>query len=88
MIKKYFGGNSPQILSIDVEGLDIQILKTLNFNQFRPLIFCVDNALDELNGEGILNDFMIKNGYFQYADTHLNSIFIEKNLFEKATSGR
>ena len=88
VIKKYFDGDSPQIISIDVEGLDIQILKTLNFDQYRPLVICVENALDERSGKGILNDFMIKNGYFQYANTHLNSIFVEKNLFEQATSGR
>ena len=35
----------PHIFSIDVEGLDYDILKTLDFERFRPSLFCVETGV-------------------------------------------
>jgi FkbM family methyltransferase len=84
IIRKYFDKH-PNFVSIDVEGLDIEILKSLDFNQYRPEIFCVEtvsfseNSVKEKETE-IIN-FMNEQGYLLYGDTYLNSIFVDKSVF-------
>jgi FkbM family methyltransferase len=41
IIEENFHGKAPDFLSIDVEGLDLAILKTLDFQRFRPKVLCV-----------------------------------------------
>lgn len=72
----------PDFISIDVEGMDLDILKTFDFTQFRPDVFCLETLTYTENGteEKIfpIIDFMKQNNYFVYADTYINSIFINK----------
>lgn len=42
VIEKYFGGKAPDFISIDVEGLEIPILKSLDFKKYRPAVICVE----------------------------------------------
>jgi len=81
IIEMYFGGKSPVFINIDVEGLDEQILKTFPFSKYRPMIFCLetvhftDNASSEKRSEII--DLMKGNGYKIFADTYVNTIFVD-----------
>jgi hypothetical protein len=71
---------SPDILSIDVEGLDLEILKTIDFTRFKPLTIIVETLLyDEMQRESRnekIIDFLTSLGYTIYADTHVNTIFL------------
>lgn len=72
--------SSPHILSIDVEGLDLELLQTIDFSRFKPLTIIVETLLydeqqRESRNEKII-DFLISNGYSVYADTHVNTIFL------------
>lgn len=75
----------PNYISIDVEGLDLEILKSLDFNRFRPDVICVETISFSIdNTEEKLDntiDFMHSKGYFTYADTYVNTIFCKKELF-------
>jgi FkbM family methyltransferase len=42
VIAEHFGGRAPDFLSIDVEGLDYPILKTLDFTKYRPKVICTE----------------------------------------------
>lgn len=44
VLEQYFEG-APDIFSIDVEGLDLAILETLDFSRFRPALFCVETGV-------------------------------------------
>jgi hypothetical protein len=73
--------NAPDIFSIDVEGLDLAILETLNFSRFRPALFCVETGVFgsfDVN-EGI-HALMQANNYVMRANTFTNSIFIDNRL--------
>lgn len=74
--------NSLDLLSIDTEGLDFQILKALNFEKFAPKILCVETLTFSASGEGEkrkdLIEFIISKGYFEYADTYINTIFVNR----------
>ena len=76
----------PNFISIDVEGLDLDILKSLDFNRFRPEVICVETISfsitnqEEKQQETI--NFMHSKGYITYADTHINTIFCKSELFK------
>ncbi|HEY4151240.1 MAG TPA: FkbM family methyltransferase [Chitinophagaceae bacterium] len=73
---------APDLLSIDVEGLDLQILQTLDFNRYRPVAICVETlSYDEQQREHKRSDiieFLLARDYEIYADTHINTIFYRK----------
>lgn len=85
IIHKYFSPH-PNLVSIDVEGLDLQILKSLDFDKYKPEVFCVETLVyGEKNQEGKnkeLMHFFEENGYFVYADTYINTIFCLKKAYK------
>ncbi len=72
----------PNLISLDVEGLDLAILKTIDFSIYRPEVFCVETlTYTEDNFEEKITstiDFMLSQGYIIYADTYVNTIFVDK----------
>lgn len=81
VVKKYFQ-TCPNLISLDVEGLDLAILKTIDFSKFRPEVFCVETlTYTEDNLEEKITstiEFMLSKGYIIYADTYVNTIFVDK----------
>ncbi len=84
IIEEYFKNHAPTFINLDVEGLDEEILRTFPFDKFRPYIFCIEtvhytnNASSEKRKEII--DLMKINGYEPFADTYINTIFIDTQL--------
>lgn len=76
----YFGGGKPNFVSLDIEGLDFDILQAWDFDRFRPEIFCVETlTYSQSNTERKLTeiiDLMISKRYRIYADTYVNTIFV------------
>jgi FkbM family methyltransferase len=72
----------PNLVSLDVEGLDLEILKSIDFSLCRPEVFCVETLtyMEDGSGEKItpIIEFMLDNGYFVYADTWVNTIFVDR----------
>ncbi|MFA6519714.1 MAG: FkbM family methyltransferase [Candidatus Paceibacterota bacterium] len=72
------------ILSVDTESYDLDILRSLDFKRFRPKIICVETLRYDANGDlqksPNINDYLIAQGYSLYADTRVNSIFVEREL--------
>jgi FkbM family methyltransferase len=84
IIGTHFPDDTHLILSLDVEGLDFQILGSIDFGRLRPSIICVETVAfsNDLSGKkdrGIA-DFLTGLGYVLYADTHINSIFVDQNF--------
>ena len=74
-------------LNIDIEGLDYAILERINWSKFRPKCICVETITYEINKkpkklENILK-LMDSLGYVLYADTFINSIFIDGAVWNK-----
>ena len=87
ILEKYFNGAAPNFISLDVEGLDLEILKSLDFNKYKPEVVCVETLAYDENQKTFklddINEFMISIGYEVYADTRVNTIFCRKDLFRK-----
>ena len=82
IIKKYFD-HCPSFVSLDVEGLELEILETFDFNQYRPVVFCIETLTYSENNteqkESHIIEFMNSHGYMNYADTYINTIFVDKD---------
>ena len=76
----------PNLISVDVEGLDLSIIKTIDFNRFKPEVICAESISFDLEGRGEktgeINDFLFSKGYFAYADTHVNTIFCRQDVYK------
>jgi FkbM family methyltransferase len=85
ILEENFGNKSPDFVSVDVEGLDLEILQSIDFMKYRPIAICVETVNFTINHKKIKNkniiQFMETQGYFVYADTGINTIFADKNLF-------
>jgi len=81
---------TPNFVSLDVEGWDLPILQSFDFERHRPQVMCVETlggtepATERKDTDTI--DFMIGRGYRVYADTHVNTIFVEKQAWEDRSS--
>lgn len=77
----------PNLVSLDVEGLDYAILKSMDFAKYRPEVFCLETlSYTENKTERKLTEIielMHANGYLTYADTYINTIFVESSAWEK-----
>ncbi len=49
-------GGAPNFLSIDTEGLDLGILKTMDFDRYRPDVICVETL--EVGGDAVSTDIL------------------------------
>jgi len=85
IVKAHFP-SCPNLISIDVEGWDYEILKSFDFRSLRPEVFCVETLTfttkNDENKRTDIIDFMLSNEYFLYADTYINSIFVERRAWE------
>lgn len=95
IIKEYLNGHV-SFINLDAEGMDFQILQSLDFDNYKPDIICIENtdvntSLDidkkiemayEKKQSQKITGFMQEKGYFQYANNFVNSIYISKKLLK------
>jgi FkbM family methyltransferase len=80
IIRQHFD-QTPNLVSLDVEGLDYLILQNFDFKKYRPEVFCLETlSYTEDKTERKLTEIielMHANGYLTYADTYINTIFVD-----------
>ena len=79
----------PDFISLDVEGLDFEVLSSIDFNRYLPHVICVE-TLDfhkfselETPKQNIIGELLDRAGYLKYADTYINTIFIHRDSWNK-----
>jgi FkbM family methyltransferase len=77
-------GHTPDLVSLDVEGLDLEVLRSIDFSRYRPHAFCVETiSYSQGDGSGVkspeIHALMLASGYRLYADTHINSIYVAES---------
>ena len=73
------GHSDIDFISVDVEGLDYNVLKSNNWRKYHPHIVLVENSdrnLDHIYSSTIYS-FLRKKGYVLYAKTYNTLIFQE-----------
>jgi len=86
ILKKYFKKKYPNFLSIDVEGYDLEIIKSIDFTKWRPAVICAETLTyttdsSEKKIKNILS-LLKKNNYRIYADTYINTVFVDNTVWE------
>lgn len=87
VISEHCSDKCPDILSVDTEGIDFEIVSSLDFSKHSPAVICIETISYSLEGKGEKNkaiiEFLESKGYFLFADTYINSIFVKENLWRK-----
>ena len=75
IIEKHFD-KTPDFISLDVEGLDLDILSSLDYNLYSPKVICVETVVAGSNGDDEMTDFLTTKGYKLFSKTPINNIFV------------
>lgn len=74
--------NKIDFLSVDTEGYDLEVLKSNDWNKYRPKIVCVETLIHSVNNEKMISkdiiEFLKQKGYKEVADTGINTIFLDE----------
>jgi FkbM family methyltransferase len=78
LMRKHWNG-PPNLLSIDTEGFDLPILRSLDFKRLRPDVVCAETV--EISGRRVLPEIMqlmAENGYEVRGGSFVNTIFVDR----------
>ncbi|MBR7159224.1 MAG: FkbM family methyltransferase [Alphaproteobacteria bacterium] len=90
IIEEYFANKAPTFISLDVEGIDLAIIKSFDFTKYKPAFWCIETA-DSCSNDHLgkksndISNYLLSKGYEIYADTYVNTIFIDSNLLQEMT---
>jgi FkbM family methyltransferase len=83
IISRHCNGVFPDFLNLDIESLDEVVIGSIDFKGSIPTIICLETVSFSDNGRGQKNTAIIKQieqyGYMVYADSFINTIFVQKN---------
>jgi FkbM family methyltransferase len=81
VIKEYLNGCAPTLLFIDTEGLDEQIIDSIDFGKYAPKVLCIETfSYGEFRKDYAMIEKIKSRGYEVHADTFVNTIFIHQSL--------
>jgi FkbM family methyltransferase len=77
ILDKYSNGRKINFLSIDAEGNDIDVLKSNDWEKYKPEVICVESY--EHSAEVIkrhdIGDYLVELGYEEFYDNKINSLY-------------
>ncbi len=85
VVDEYCGGTFPDLLTIDVEGMDLDILKSIDYKSTAPTIICAETTTP--SGTTYVkvpevSTFLKTKGYMVYADTFINTIYVKAEKWQ------
>ena len=84
VVERYASGKFPNLLTIDVEGLDYEILAATQFEKSRPEIICTETLSGGDHEDAVRFAHLLgSKGYRQYFRTLGNSIFVTNEVFDR-----
>ena len=89
VINEHFDGIFPDLMGLDVEGLEMEILESIDFSKSIPKVICLETieytetGLAKTNNDTV--QYLESKGYYKFANTHINTILVLKKLWENRT---
>jgi FkbM family methyltransferase len=81
LVERHLGGRPPTLLSLDAEGMDEEILDSINYSEQAPSIICVETYCYGKSAKNrTLVEKMAARNYEPASDTFVNTIFTHRNL--------
>lgn len=88
ILDECWGGRCPDFMSLDVEGLDLEILQTMPAWPDTPAMICVETLTYSGRRRNVkiteIGDFLRTQGYQPFGDTFLNTIFLREDQWQPA----
>jgi FkbM family methyltransferase len=79
VIAENFGGKAPDLISIDIEGLDFAVLRTLDFKKYRPKLICAETLVtNTLRHNPDTTKLLTDNGYEVRGLNVANTFYMDK----------
>ncbi len=80
VMQRHFKG-APTFLSVDTEGMDLAILKSIDFKRYRPKIVCAETLVSSTTTtRPEIPEFMIAQGYLARGGSFVNTIFVDSTI--------
>jgi hypothetical protein len=81
VMAEHFKGKAPTYVSIDAEGLHFRILKSIDFERFRPPLICIETLISgESRTIAEIPEFMTAKGYVARGGSFVNTIFVDSKI--------
>jgi FkbM family methyltransferase len=68
----------PTLLAIDAEFMDLEVLKGIDFDRYRPRVILVEEVESPLRGATAISELLAEQGYELGASTIFNSIYVHR----------
>jgi hypothetical protein len=82
LMADHFKG-APDLLSIDIEGLDLAVLRTMDFGAHRPAAICAETKKPGMSHDATpVAKFLRGKGYVACAGSLYNTIFVDRARLE------
>lgn len=69
-------------LTVDVEGFDLQVLRSINWQEFRPRVICVEAWEPNTETNTTIHELLTFNGYFEQEKTVLSKIYVHGDYLQ------
>jgi len=80
LLNSHIGAKTVDLASLDIEGLDYDVLSAWDFDRWRPYLFCAETAEVSLNSytrDDRIASLMNDRGYRPLFNTFANTIFVD-----------
>ena len=86
---EYAAGKTVHFCKIDVEGFERQVLEGLDFNVFRPYVFCMESTVpgSMIPNHAEFEHILLDNGYEFIGQHSINRYYADKNQMSKLNAG-
>lgn len=82
VIAEHFG-SAPDFLSIDVQGWEFDILKSLDLTRFKPPVICIETVIaGSMKIDPAIEQYMTSQGYVARGGSVVNTIFVDGDRLE------
>lgn len=83
-VLRQYNITSIDFISIDVEGLDLNVLKSNDWNLFRPKVVLVEDfKIQNEITESSIYEYMVNLGYVYFCKTVTNAFYIDKDFYNE-----